>query len=83
MAQLPRSRLVTELRYLFYHSGSLSLPHYLDYFPPRVTFALFDPVRLACFGTRLFGRNGIRVLLCTAAAVYKKTRHSSFFLRFN
>ena len=67
---LLRSRL--ELRYLFDLSASRSLPLYLDCLRSRVAFALFDPLRLACFGTRLSGRIGIRVLLCTAAAIFGK-----------
>ena len=81
---LLRSRLVAELRCLFDLRGSRSLPLYLDYLASRVIIALFDALRLACFGTRLPGHIGIRVLYSAAAVVFsKKVGVSAFFPRFS
>ena len=80
LVPLLRSRLVTELRYPFDHSASQSLPLCLDYVLSRVDFALFDPLRLASFGTRLLGRIGIRIPLCAPAAIFRaKSRHICIF----
>ena len=78
---LLRSRLTAERRYLFDLSGSRSLPLYLDYLPSRVTFALFDPLRLVCFDTHLPDRFGIRVLLCTRGSSIKNISANLLFSR--
>ena len=77
---LLRSRLAAELGCLFDLSGSRWLPLYVDYLPSRVTFAfaLFDPLRHACFGTRLPGRimgyEYYSEYVQAAASVIRKTK---------